>query len=320
MRWGILGPGAIATQFAQALRALPQARLAAVASRELARAEGFARDFSFERAYGSYEQLVNDPEIDIVYIATPHAFHCEQSLLCLNAGKAVLCEKPLCVSEAEGRLVVEAARRNGRFLMEAMWTRFLPLLATLRELLAEGVIGEVQMLTADFGFPSSPDPQGRLLNPALAGGGLLDVGVYPISLAHLLLGEPQTVSGQAVIGPTGVDVQAAWNFGYSGGRIACGQCSLRAHTPQEATVSGTRGYIRIHSPWWRASALTVHTVDGTQRHIECSYVGNGYGHEAEAAMECMARGELEHPQMTHEESLSVLRSLDRLRKIWITNW
>ncbi len=319
IRWGILGPGSIARKFATGLRTLPQAQLAAVASREVARAREFAAEFGAFRAYGSYEALIADPAIDIVYIATPHVFHCEQSLLCLNGGKAVLCEKPLCVNEAEARRVVETARANRCFLMEAMWTRFFPLMERLQVLLAEGEIGDLRLLTADFGFPGDPDPASRLWNPTLGGGGLLDVGVYPLSLAQMLLGEPQKVLGLAQLAETGVDEQAAWLLEYSGGRMASGCCSIQALTLQEAHLSGTRGAIRIHAPWWRPSGLTVHKPDGTQHEWALPYAGNGYQYEAAAAMECLERGALEHPLMTHEASLAVMRTLDRLRSTWVAS-
>ena len=190
IRWGILGTGRVAGRFAQALRELDDARLLAAGSRRLATAEAFARHHGVERAYGSYAQLAADPDLDIVYVASPHALHREHSLLCLEAGRAVLCEKPFALNATEAREVIASARSRGLFCMEAMWTRFLPAMRRLTELVDAGAIGELRMVTAQLGFPSEPDPSSRLFDPALGGGALLDLGVYPLALASQLLGRP----------------------------------------------------------------------------------------------------------------------------------
>lgn len=315
-RWGILGLGSIAQKFAAALQEAPHAQLVGVASRDLQKARSFATEFGAINAFGSYEELAQAPDIDIVYIATPHTFHCAHSLLCLNAGKAVLCEKPLCRNEAEAQTVIATARAKNLFYMEAMWTRFFPLMQRVQELIRDRVIGEIRMLTADFGFPCPHDPRHRLFNAELAGGSLLDVGVYALSFFNFLWGEPDAISGTALIGKTGVDEQAAWISRYSGGRIACGSCAIQTATPQEAQLLGTQGWLRIHAPWWRPSVLTIHRNDTGPQELHLPFQGNGYQYEAEAAMECLQRAQIEHPIMSHAASLAVLRDMDALRTQW----
>ena len=257
VRWGILGTGHIASRFAEALSTLPDVRLLAVGSRRRATAEAFARRHRAERTYGSYVELAADPDLDIVYVASPHALHRDHSLLCLEAGKAVLCEKPFALNAREAREVVAAARTRGLFCMEAMWTRFLPTMRRLIELLDAGTIGEVRMVSAQLGFPSEPDPTSRLFDPALGGGALLDLGVYPLALASQLLGQPVDVASAATFGATGVDEQCALLLRYEGGRIASLGASLRNLAPNEAHIAGSTGEIRVHGPLNQPQALTV---------------------------------------------------------------
>jgi len=217
VRWGILGPGNIAKRFAEALKDVRGAELAAVGSRSQAKADAFGEQYGIPRRHGSYEALVGDADVDAIYVATPHPMHAPCSILALEAGKAVLCEKPFTANAAQAEQVIAAARRAGVFCMEAMWTRFLPPITRLRQLVAEGSVGELRMVIADFGFRCGWDPSSRLLDAALAGGGLLDVGVYAISLAGMLLGEAQDVAGLADVGSTGVDEQAGIVLRYAGG-------------------------------------------------------------------------------------------------------
>ena len=258
IRWGILSTGRIANSFAEGLGALDDAELAAVGSRRQATAEEFAGKWNVPRAHGSYEALAEDPDVDVIYVATPHSLHAANSILCLRAGKAVLCEKPFTINAGQARQVVEVARSEGRFCMEAMWSRFLPTLTKLRELLAAGRIGEVRMVISDFGFRAGYDAKGRLFDPALGGGGLLDVGVYAVSMASMVLGGPPAeVASLAEIGRTGVDEQAAAVLKHDSGRMAVILTGVRTSTPQETTVLGTEGMIRVEPAWWKGTELTL---------------------------------------------------------------
>lgn len=312
VRWGILGTGGIARAFAQALRQTPEARLVAVGSRTAASAESFAREFDV-RACASYEALVACPDVDIVYIATPHAMHAENAMLALEAGKAVLCEKPFTMNVREAGRVVALARSRGLFLMEAMWTRFMPALAALRRIVASGEIGEPALVQADFGFAAPLDPEHRVNKRELGGGALLDLGIYPVSIACALLGPVQSLRAQAVIGETGVDLSTAFTMLHQGGAMSVSSCSLRARTPCELTVSGQLGSVRMERMFHLAQSLTVTTGDGATRSVATPFLGNGYVHEAIAAGEALRAGLVEHPLMTHEETLGGMRTLDEIR-------
>ena len=225
-RWGILGCGNIAKKFAIGLQAIDDATLVAVGSRTQENADAFAEEFSAERRHPSYEALAADPDVDAIYVATPHPFHKDNSILCLKNKKPVLCEKPFTINKPEAEELVSVAQAEDIFLMEAMWTRFLPLVVRLRELLAEGVIGDVRLVQADFGFRGNVNPDNRLFNLELGGGGLLDVGVYTISFASMLLGTPASIATSAVIGETGVDEQAGIVFTYADGQMATLCCAI----------------------------------------------------------------------------------------------
>ncbi len=317
IRWGILGTGNIAKQFARGLAVLPDADLAAVGSRSQAGADAFGDEFDVPRRHPSYAALANDPDVDVVYVATPHNLHRENSLLCLQADKAVLCEKPFAINAGEAEQVIALAREKRLFLMEAMWTRFLPALQQTRQLLAGGAIGDVRMLAADFGFRASFDPQGRLFDPHLGGGALLDVGIYPISLASLVFGAPPArVSSLAHLGQSGVDEQAAMIFGYDQGQLAVLSSATRTNTPQEAVISGTTGQIRIHTPWWKASTLTLSVQGEEDQVLRLPFEGNGYNYEAVEVMDCLRGSKTESDVMPLDETLAIMRTLDQIRAQW----
>ncbi|MDG2616833.1 Gfo/Idh/MocA family oxidoreductase [Thermoleptolyngbya sichuanensis XZ-Cy5] len=259
IRWGILGTGYISRAFAEGLRPLPGAQLVAIASRTLSNAQQFAREFGVTKAYGSYEELVQDAEVDVVYIGTPNSRHHDDCLLCLGAGKPVLCEKPFAMNAREASEVIEFARKQHLFCMEAMWMRFLPLVQRVRQMVQSGAIGEVCTLTAEFGYPAAFDPSSRLFNRELGGGALLDRGVYPLSLAYFLLGEPESVVSQAAIATTGVDEQSSYLLKYEGGQLAMLSANLRTYASNEAVITGTRGQIRIHAPFYKPHQLSVRT-------------------------------------------------------------
>jgi predicted dehydrogenase len=316
IRWGILGPGNIAHRFAEGLSVLADAELIAVGSRSSERADKFANEFSIPHRHGSYVDLANDPDVDAIYVATPHPFHKEYTILCLEAGKAVLCEKPLAVNAQQAREMVECARESRKFLMEAMWTRFLPAMVKVREWLAEGAIGEARMLTADFGFRSGWNPEGRLLNPELAGGALLDVGVYTVAMAHMVFdGSPSRITSMAHIGETGVDEQSAILLGYDSGQLAMLSCAVRTSTPQDARIMGTEGSIHIPG-FWHTTSATLYASGKNAERIEMPFEGNGYNYEAAEVMRCLRGGKLESDITPLDESLSIIETMDKVRAQW----
>jgi predicted dehydrogenase len=317
IRWGILGTGNIATRFAEGLMALPDAELVAVGSRSQSSVDSFGYEFDVPHRHASYAALADDPDVDVVYVATPHPFHREHSILCLEGGKPVLCEKPFAINASEAEDVITLAREKGLFLMEAMWTRFLPLLVEVRELLAEGAIGEVRALFADFGFRTAFDPQSRLFDPHLGGGALLDVGVYPVSLASMVFGAaPSRINGMAHLGQTGVDEQSAVILGYDQGQLAILAAAVRTEMPQEAVLIGTEGQIRIHTPWWRPTTLTLSRAGQEDESLHLPYEGNGYNYEAAAVMDCLRAGRTESDVMGLDETLAIIQTLDRIRAQW----
>jgi predicted dehydrogenase len=344
----------VAGHFARGLRFVPDARLLAVGSRSLAKAEAFARELAVPRAYGSYEDLVADREIDVVYVATPNHRHKDDCLLALDAGKAVLCEKPFAVDAAEAREVIALARRKRLFCMEAMWMRFLPIMARLRDLLQSNVIGEIRLVNADFGMTKPYEAGNRFFNREMGGGATLTYGVYLISLAFYLLGKPSAVVGRASLGATGVDEQSVTVLGYPNGELAVLTASIRSDLPCEALIVGTRGEIRIHSPLYRARELSVRTFPGTpppsseKRHgfvrfgrnsflrsvslrvrdllkrlatgsdatVFEPFKGNGYNLEATEVTHCLQAGELESRIMPLHETLSIIETIDTIRGQW----
>ena len=316
VRWGILGTGKIARAFAEGLQVLPDAVLTAVGSRAAETAEAFGERYGVPRRHASYEALAQDPEVDVIYVATPHSLHKDNSLLCLQNGKAVLCEKPFTINAAEAEAVIALARQQKVFLMEAMWTRFLPLLVQVREYLAQGTIGEVYMVTADFGYRSRPNPQGRLWNPELGGGALLDVGVYNLSLASMVFGTPEQIVSLAHLGTTHVDEQAAMVLGYPEGKMAVLHTTIRLRTPMEACLIGTEGMIRIHSPWWNPPGMTLSVAGQKDVVLKDAKIGNGYNYEAAEVMACLRAGQLESAIMPLEETLAIMRTMDQLRAQW----
>lgn len=317
IRWGILGTGMIAHKFAEGLRVLPDAVLTAVGSRSQAAADRFGDEFDVPHRHANYQDLASDPEVDVIYVSSPHPMHKEDTLLCLEAGKAVLCEKPFTMNSQESEAVIRAARERGLFLMEAMWTRYLPAVVRARQLLAEGVIGEVRMVQADFGFRAEVDPKHRLLNPDLGGGALLDVGIYTVSLASMVFGQqPAEINSQVYLGSTGVDELSGTIFRYPAGQIAVLSSSLQINTPHDAIIIGTKGSIRIHPSFWCTDGMTL-TLDGEPEQVmNLPRVGNGYNYEAAEVMACLRAGKRESEVMPLDETLAIMQTLDRIRVLW----
>ncbi|GMK44278.1 dehydrogenase [Paenibacillus glycanilyticus] len=316
IKWGILGAGWIASQFARDLAFAQDAELSAVGSRSLEKAAEFAGKFGGKRAYGSYEELVNDAEIDIIYVATPHPSHKEHVLQCLRAGKAVLCEKPFTVNVKEAEEVVQYARENRIFLMEAMWTRFLPVIRKVREWIEEGRIGDVRLLKADFGFRTGVNPEGRLFKPALAGGALLDVGIYPLSFASMLFGaKPKQILSTAHLGETGVDEENSILLSYEGGQTALLSSAIRLNSGSDAYIMGTEGSIKIPS-FFNAKSATLVAADGTEETFSDDRTTLGYVYEAEAAGQYLREGKLESEVISLDETLQLMRIMDEIRGQW----
>ncbi|MBA2246581.1 MAG: Gfo/Idh/MocA family oxidoreductase [Chloroflexia bacterium] len=316
-RWGILSTGRIAGLFATGLASAPGAELVAVGSRTQESADRFADQFDIPRRHASYADLAADPEVDVIYVATPHPGHKDAALTCIAAGKNVLCEKPFALNLGEATEMVEAARAKGVFLMEAMWTRFRPAMVKVREVLASGAIGDITLVTANIGWKAGFDPASRLYDPELGGGALLDGGVYPLSFVSMVLGAPSEVTGLAVLGKTGVDEQEAISLLHPSGAVACVGVTIRANPISLATIVGTSGRIQIDHDFHKPISFTVF-VDGKEpeRHEYPLAEGNGYQFEAMHVMECLQQGVTESPIMPLDESLTIMNTMDTLRAQW----
>lgn len=317
IRWGILSTGHISHRFAEALQVLPEAEVQAVASRSELSAEKFARDFGIPNAHGSYKALAEDPEVDVVYIGTPHSLHLENSLLCMRAGKSVLCEKALTINAREAEEMIRVAREENVFLMEAMITRHVPLVRKVLDWIERGRIGEVRMLRASRCARGDFHPSRRHLNPELGGGSLLDVGVYVISFASMIFQRvPEQVLGLAHIGEIGSDEQGAALLKYDQGEIADLSFALRTKAVNEAFIFGTEGYIKLDEVFALAPKATLYNNDQVSEVIEEPVLVRGLVHEAEEVMRCMKEGLKESPRMPLEESLQIMRIMDQIRAPW----
>jgi len=316
IRWGIIGTGAIAKKFAAALNALSDAKLVAIGSRSQRAADSFAAQFNIPHPHGSYEALVNNAEVDAVYVATPHSCHRDNALSALQAGKAVLVEKPFTINAAQAEYLIDFARSTNLLLMEGMWTRYLPLYVNLREMLAKGAIGDVRLLTGDFGFKVGPQANPRLLDPARGGGALLDIGIYPVSFSSMIFSAPSQIIGAATLGPTGVDEQNAIILGHPQGQLAVLSCSFQANASMEVTLMGTTGRLRIHAPAWKSTTMTLSRNDKPDEVHQFPFELNGFQFEAVEFMNCLRSGKLESPIMPLDETLSIMKTLDTLRSQW----
>jgi len=313
IRWGIIGVGWMADQFANAVNAHTASTIHAVASRTPARAEAFAAGHKVEKAYASVAELVADPSIDVIHVSSPHSDHLANALEAIAAGKNVLVEKPICRNVGEARQLIDAARAANVFVMEAMWTRFLPHMVELKGVIADGEIGEIISLQADHGQAFPYDPTNRWWNPDLAGGALLDLGVYPVAFAHDILGVPSHVAAAGQMTDTKVDGQVSMILGYGATTQAALQTTLWSQTPTVASISGTRGRIEIAGPFYREAAFRVYTAAGSR---DVPYVGaeNGYAYEAAEVARRVAAGEKQSPAMTPEMTLEVMATLDEVRR------
>lgn len=314
IRWGILGPGGIAHTFARAVTRHTQGELVAVGSRDRDRAAAFAAEYDIPGVHEGYEALVADPAVEAVYVASPHSEHRAHALLAIEAGKHVLVEKSFTRNAAEAQEVVDAARAAGVFLMEAMWTRFLPHVVALRSVLERGDIGEVVTLIADHGQAFGHVPAShRLQNPDLAGGALLDLGVYPVSFAHDVLGVPDRVQAVGSLTPTGVDGQISIALGYGERAQASLHTTLWSRTATTAVIGGTEGRIEIETDFYRPTAFTVVRGDGTYWSYDRE-VDGGFQYQAAEVARRVAEGAVESPVITHEDTVAVMRTMDEIRR------
>ncbi|MCW3091804.1 MAG: gfo/Idh/MocA family oxidoreductase [Ferruginibacter sp.] len=309
-RWGILGAGRIAEKFCTALAVVKGSEVYAVASRNEDRAKEYAAKFNASKWYTNYDDLLKDKEVDIVYIATPHSFHHQQAIACLQNGKAVLCEKPMSLSYRQTKEMIDTATERKLFLMEGMWTACMPSIKKIQSLIEEDVIGAPQFLSADFGFAAPLDLESRLYNKSLGGGSIMDVGIYPIALATLLFGEPTVIKTIARLAATGVDEYANIICQFSNGASAQLISSICFQTAIEAEIVGTKGRIKINNPWFKATDFSVILEDGTDQAYSFPHLGNGFGHEIMEVMHCLDNGLLQSTKVTHQLTLSVSRIME----------
>jgi predicted dehydrogenase len=313
VRWGILATGRIAGAFATALGLLPDAEIAAVGARRLAAAEGFAAAYGARRAHDGYAALVADPDVDVVYVASPHSLHREHVLMALEAGKAVLCEKAFTLTGDEAAELAAESRRRGLFLMEAMWMRCNPVIRRVRQLLETGELGRVTQVRADLGWYVEAPPTDRLLDPVLGGGALLDMGVYTLTFAHLFLGEPDAVAAVAGLGDSGVDLNVAMSLGYSSGAVASLTASMTGATPRTGSIATERGRFDLADSFHHPTRATWTSLDVTET-VEAPLLGTGLAHEAVEVMRCLRAGETESPLVPLDESVAIMRQMDRIRR------
>lgn len=315
LRVGILGAGKIAGIMARTLREMENVQAWAVASRERERAEEFARTYGIERAYGSYEELVEDPAVDLIYVATPHSHHAEHCLLCIEHGKPVLCEKTFTANAAQARQVLARAEERGVFLTEAIWTRYMPSRRMIDDLIGEGALGEVVSLTANLGYPLTHVE--RIMEPALAGGALLDIGIYPLNFASMVLGdEVEDVTSACVKTSTGVDAQSSIVLRYRDGKMATLHTTVLAATEQYGIIYGTKGYLIAHNIN-NIDRISLFGPDRSlRREITVPKQITGYEYEVEACRRALETGALECPEMPHAQTLRMMEQMDALRRDW----
>ena len=310
--WGILGPGGIAQAFAKDLTFIEGHTIGAVGSRSLANAQHFANTFG-GTAYGSYEELVADSGIDAIYVATPHPAHHDNVILALNAGKPVLCEKPFAVNAQQAQAMVDAAAKNKVALMEAMWARFLPHYAKVREIVASGVLGPILSIHADHGQRLADQGIARLVDPQLAGGALLDLGIYPISFAHMILGNPTSITSKAVMTDRGVDAQTSMIFSYDNGAQAVLTTTMIEQTPCRALVAGLHGWLEIDRTFYNPASMRVILNDGSVTEYPSAYVGHGLREQAESFKQIVQSGAVESKVLTWKDTIDIMKSMDTVR-------
>ncbi len=302
-RWGIIGTGHIAGQFSEGLQILPQAILYAVASRNSEKAEEFASQYKVQKAYGSYSELLNDPAVDIVYIATPNHLHFHLAAEALNAKKAVICEKPMGLSPDEVEQLNQLSEKNHVFLMEALWSAFLPSMLKTKQLVQEGVIGRPLIVKADFGIHPKYDPNSRLFDPSMGGGSVYDIGIYPLFMALYMFGVPQQIKALSVPAPTGVDMTTLMMLKHKNEMVSLLSSSFACNLKSDATIAGEKGTLRLDRMFHMPTKLFLQKEnEENETEIPLCFEGNGYNYEAAEVMKCMDKGEIESTIYSHAMS------------------
>jgi predicted dehydrogenase len=311
-KWGIIGPGRIANEFAEGLAILPNAERYAVASRSLEKAEIFKKKHGFQKAFGSYEAMLADPDLDVVYISTTNNLHYEHTMMCLEAGKAVLCEKPFASDWSQVKRMVDKSHEKNVFLMEALWSRFIPSMIQLKEQAESGLIRQPLLLQCNFGFIKPFDPYNRGYDPELGGGSIPDIGIYPIFVALYLFGKPESIRVISVPAPTGTDWTTSILFKHKEKEISMLTSSFEMNLDNEARLYGEGGYLKLHSMFHMPTKLSVRKTGEEETEIQLDLIGNGYNYEAVEVMDCLDKGLIESPGMTHAFSLDLIEILDEV--------
>jgi predicted dehydrogenase len=315
IRWGILGCGKIANKFAADLKLVEDGELVAIASKDKIKGEAFQKQFNVAKLFNTYEALASWEDVDVIYIATPHGFHYAHTMLCLVHKKAVLCEKAFGLNYRQVNEMVKFARAQKVFLMEAFWTKFLPQFAEVTGMINKGVIGDIKIIQADFGFLATEPYAQRLYDPALGGGSLLDIGIYPVFIAQSILGKPTAI--QALMTPysSGVDEQCAITMKFNNGALGVFTSTFGADTPVEAMIAGTKGRINMHNRFHNALSTIQLTIGKEPAQLVEVHREEGFGYQFEArhVNECLRAGLTESPMMTHSDSLDLMETLDKIR-------
>lgn len=314
IKWGILGTGRIAEIFTSELKKLPNAVVSAVGSRDKEKAQVFADRFSIPQYYGSYDDLVSCSDTDIIYVATPHSCHMDNTILSLRANKHVLCEKPFSINSHESKSMISLAKDKGLFLMDALWIRFTPLMEWLKQALKDCIIGELGMFSGSFGYAMNFDPENRVYNPELGGGALLDVGIYPLSTSIWLMGVPDETVALAKLGHTGIDEHTGMVMKTPDGKISVIYTAVVNRMPGEFTIMGEKGYISVPGPWWHLDKLFLHLNSGHTEVKTFPFEGRGYVYMARHVMNCICEGKTESPFIPLSDTLSIMNSMDQIRQ------
>lgn len=314
-KWGIIGAGHIAGSFAKGLKALPNAQCYAIASRDGEKAASFAAEYGFEKSYDSYQAMLQDPQVDIVYVATPNNLHYTHTMMALDAGKHVLCEKPFAITCSQAMTMMRVSREKNLFLMEALWSRFLPSMITASKLLGEGVVGKPLLLQAEFGIHPVYDENSRLFDPKLGGGSIADIGIYPIFLALFLFGDPLSMDVSSIPAPTGVDMTTTIVMTHREGRMSVLTSSFAFDMESDAKITGDAGRLRLcrmfHTP---TKLMLRRNVEEAETEIPVEMVGNGYNYEAAEVMRCIDEGLIESDIWNHSQTLRLLDIVERATK------
>ena len=312
-KWGIIGTGGIARAFANDIAYLGDHAIAAIGSRNLETAESFVKTIPGAKAYGSYAELINDSDIDAIYVAVPHPSHKENVIAALNAKKPVLCEKPFAVNSIQAKEMVAAAKANHVALMEAMWARFLPHYAKIREIVASGVLGRITTIHADHGQRLADQNIPRLIEPSLAGGALLDLGIYPISFAHMVLGVPQSITSSATFTDKGVDAQSSMILNYANGAQAVLNTTMIVQTPCTAVIAGLNGYLEVNRTFYNPTSMRLTLFDGTVTEYPSDYQGHGLREQAVEFARVVKSGAKESPILRWEDTIAIMEIMDTVR-------